>query len=130
MVERRAVSSADVLNDPAIDLSPSSRRFVESEGYRGALAVPLLADTRVLGVLLAGRDRVGSFSPDQAEVARAFSEKLRTGCEKLGVGYVDLNPVVAERVTEKDWVFVDRAHYTDYGYDLVAGVLAETLGLS
>jgi GAF domain-containing protein len=82
MVERRAVSSADVLNDPAIDLSPSSRRFIESEGYRGALAVPLLADTRVLGVLLAGRDRVGSFSPDQAEVARAFSDLATMALER------------------------------------------------
>jgi GAF domain-containing protein len=82
MIERRTVSSADVLNDPAIDLSPSSRRFIESEGYRGALAVPLLADTRVLGVLLAGRDRVGSFSPDQAEVARAFSDLATMALER------------------------------------------------
>jgi PAS domain S-box-containing protein len=82
MVERRAVSSVDVLNDPAIDLSPSSRRFIESEGYRGALAVPLLADTRVLGVLLAGSDRVGSFSPDQAAVARAFSDLATMALER------------------------------------------------
>ncbi|MEV0225215.1 Inducer of phenazine A [Streptomyces sp. NPDC050704] len=64
------------------------------------------------------------------EVARAFSEKLSAGCEKLGIGYVDLNPIVAEAVTERDWIYVDRAHYTDHGYDLVARVLAETLGIS
>ncbi|CAJ63335.1 hypothetical protein FRAAL4693 [Frankia alni ACN14a] len=64
------------------------------------------------------------------EVAQAFSEKLRAGCEKLAVRYVDLNPIVADAVTEKDWIYVDRAHYTDHGYDLVARIMAETLGLS
>lgn len=64
------------------------------------------------------------------EVGRAFSEKLRAGCEKIGVRYFDLNPIVADAVTEADWIFVDRAHYTDHGYDVVAGILAETLELS
>jgi len=63
------------------------------------------------------------------EVARAFSEELRAGCGKRGIRYFDLNPVVADAVTEKDWIFVDRAHYTDRGYDLVAGIMADTLGL-
>ncbi|WP_327373646.1 Inducer of phenazine A [Streptomyces sp. NBC_01216] len=63
-------------------------------------------------------------------VAAAFAEKLRQGCEKLGIGFVDLNPVVAAAVTEKDWIYVDRAHYTDEGYDLVAKVMADSLGLS
>jgi hypothetical protein len=64
------------------------------------------------------------------QVARAFSELLRAGCEKRDVRYFDLNPIVADAITEQDWIFVDRAHYTDYGTDLVAGVMADTLGLS
>ncbi|MEV6567272.1 Inducer of phenazine A [Streptomyces kronopolitis] len=64
------------------------------------------------------------------EVAREFSETLRTGCEKLGIGYHDLNPVVADAVGQNDWIFVDRAHYTDHGYDVVAKIMADTLGLS
>ncbi|MCJ0868790.1 Inducer of phenazine A [Streptomyces sp. AP-93] len=63
-------------------------------------------------------------------VARAFAEKLSVGCEKLGIRFFDLNPVVAAAVTQQDWVYVDRAHYTDHGYDLVARIMAETLGLS
>lgn len=63
------------------------------------------------------------------EVAQAFSEKLRIGCEKLDIRYYDLNPVVAAATTTHDWIFVDRAHYTDHGYDLVARLLAETLEL-
>lgn len=64
------------------------------------------------------------------EVARAFADVLRTGCEKKGVRFFDLNPIVAEAISEKDWIFVDRAHYTDKGYDVVASVLAEELELS
>lgn len=64
------------------------------------------------------------------EVARSFSDALRVGCEKRDVRYFDLNPIVADAVTDKDWLFVDRAHYTDRGYDLVAEIMAETLELS
>jgi GAF domain-containing protein len=74
MTERRTVASHDILNDPAIDVSPASRRFIEAEGYRGALAVPLVAATRVLGVLVAGRGEIGAFSREQVEVARAFGD--------------------------------------------------------
>lgn len=63
------------------------------------------------------------------EVAASFSDKLSAGCAERGIRYFDLNPVVAEAVTEKDWIWVDRAHYTDYGNDLVAEITASTLGL-
>ncbi|MBB1252650.1 SGNH/GDSL hydrolase family protein [Streptomyces alkaliterrae] len=62
-------------------------------------------------------------------VARAFAERLRAGCEKIGVRFLDLNPVLAEAVTERDWIYVDRAHYTDHGYDVVAGLLADHLDI-
>ncbi|GLU49807.1 SGNH/GDSL hydrolase family protein [Nocardiopsis ansamitocini] len=64
------------------------------------------------------------------EVSRAFADAVRVGCEKKDVRFFDLNPVVAEAMGEKDWIFVDRAHYTDKGNDLVARILAEELGLS
>jgi lysophospholipase L1-like esterase len=64
------------------------------------------------------------------EVAAQFSARLEAGCAELGVGYHDLNPVLADAITAKDWIFVDRAHYTDHGYDLVAEILADTLKLS
>jgi hypothetical protein len=33
-------------------------------------------------------------------------------------------------VSPTDWLYVDRAHFTDGGTDLVAGLLAEKLELS
>jgi hypothetical protein len=64
------------------------------------------------------------------EVAREFAAALEAGCAKRGIGFHDLNPALAAAVTEEDWIFVDRAHYTDKGYDVVGRILAQTLGLS
>ncbi|MCX5398292.1 Inducer of phenazine A [Streptomyces sp. NBC_00102] len=64
------------------------------------------------------------------EVSREFADRLRAGCEKRDIGFVDLNPVLAAAVTEDEWLYVDRAHYTDHGNDVVARLLADTLDLA
>lgn len=64
------------------------------------------------------------------EVARDLARALRVGCEKRGVRFLDLNPVVAEATTQHDWLFVDRVHYNDAGHEIVARALAESLELS
>jgi hypothetical protein len=51
------------------------------------------------------------------------------GCEREGVRFVDLNPIVHELSSPGDWLFVDRAHFTDVGSDLVARILAKELEL-
>jgi GAF domain-containing protein/ActR/RegA family two-component response regulator len=51
--EREPVWSQDVLNDPAVSMSPSIRAHVEREGYRAVLSVPLLSKGEVHGVLAA-----------------------------------------------------------------------------
>ncbi|MFG2885965.1 Inducer of phenazine A [Streptomyces sp. NPDC048297] len=63
------------------------------------------------------------------ENGRAYAEALRVACEKQNVSFLDLNPVLAEAATAQDWLYVDRAHCTDHGYDLVARLLAERLDL-
>ena len=73
ITERRTLWSADVLNDPAISLSPTSRSFIEAEGYHAALAVPLLVDAGVLGAQLICRGEVGEFSADEITTGEAFA---------------------------------------------------------
>jgi hypothetical protein len=63
------------------------------------------------------------------EFGRDYAAALRVGCEKQGVRFLDLNPVVAEVTTQQDWMFVDRVHYTDTGHDIVAGTMARALEL-
>jgi hypothetical protein len=88
-------------------------------------------------VLFEENDRLSELGPwedvyaDLAtiEFGRAYAAALRAGCEKQGVRFFDLNPVVAQVATEQDWMFVDRVHYSDVGHDIVARVTAEVLGL-
>jgi signal transduction histidine kinase len=49
--ERRAVETVDILQDPAIPLSPAARARIERVGSRGIVAVPMLSPDGVLGVL-------------------------------------------------------------------------------
>jgi signal transduction histidine kinase/GTP-sensing pleiotropic transcriptional regulator CodY len=65
IAERRAVWSADLLNDPAVELSSSTRQFIESTGQRAALAVPIVAGEQVLGALITSRGEPGSFSAEE-----------------------------------------------------------------
>jgi PAS domain S-box-containing protein len=51
VAERVAVSSDDVLNDPRVQLGALERARLAQAPYRAALAVPLLARGRVIGVL-------------------------------------------------------------------------------
>ncbi|MFJ8312110.1 MULTISPECIES: SGNH/GDSL hydrolase family protein [unclassified Streptomyces] len=64
------------------------------------------------------------------EVGRRYAQALREGCASAGVGFLDLNPALGEAVAADDWLFVDRVHCVDAGYDTVARVLAEHLDLS
>jgi hypothetical protein len=63
------------------------------------------------------------------EFGRDFAAALQAGCEREGVRFVNLNPIVHEMSSPGDWIFVDRAHFTDVGSDLVAKSLAKELEL-
>ncbi len=71
--ERRPVWSADLLNDPAFDLTPSTRATVAAEGYRAVLSVPLLAGDRALGALVVYRDTPGPFSDEAVDLLQVLA---------------------------------------------------------
>jgi hypothetical protein len=86
-------------------------------------------------LLFAELDEVFSFSQAYGdilppEVGRDYAAALRAGCEKLGIPFVELSPLLADAVAPDDWIFVDRAHLTDLGYDVVASLIARHLDLS
>src|SRR5206468_1380674 len=81
IAERRPVWSADLLNDPAFNLTPSTRAAVEAEDYRAVLSVPLLVGDRVLGALVTYRDDVGPFSDRQVELMQAFAHQAALALE-------------------------------------------------
>ena len=72
----------------------------------------------------------GGFSPILNELTNCkekYSQDLRTICLKVGMNYLDLNE--APELQRPDWLFVDRAHLNDAGYDTVAKILVRELGL-
>ncbi|MEV1320280.1 Inducer of phenazine A [Micromonospora arborensis] len=66
----------------------------------------------------------------QPEVGRRYATALRDGCSRQQVNFLDMNTVLAAAAGPDDWIFVDRCHCTDAGYDLVARLLTEHLALS
>jgi len=85
--ERRPVWSADLLNDPSVDLTDATRRAVEAEGYRAVLSVPLHAKGELVGVLSIADSTERDFT--DAEVA------LLTLCDRCGRAEDDLEGLEA-----------------------------------
>jgi PAS domain S-box-containing protein len=79
--ERRPVWSADVLNDPAVALSPPSRDFIETHGRRAVLAVPIVGGERALGALVAVRSEAGPFTPEQVRRLEAAAAHAAVAIE-------------------------------------------------
>ncbi|MFQ5898622.1 MAG: GAF domain-containing protein [Candidatus Methylomirabilia bacterium] len=81
--ERRAVVTPDVLADPRIALPPEVRSRIEQAPYRSALAVPLLAEGRVIGALGIG-DRAGRvFTDEEIRLVEAFADEAAVALEKV-----------------------------------------------
>ncbi|MBI2203350.1 MAG: GAF domain-containing protein [Candidatus Rokubacteria bacterium] len=81
ILERRPCWSADLLNDPSIELTASTRGAVEAEGYRAVLSAPLVVGDRVLGALVVYRDEPSPFSPDEVEVLEVFAAQAAVALE-------------------------------------------------
>ena len=63
----------------------------------------------------------------QPDVGREYASQLRKGCDDMGVAFVDITPKIAAAIEPTDWIFVDRIHFDDFGYDLVAKLLLDEL---
>ena len=72
---RRAVRSADVLTDPQITLTPTVRDWIEREGRRAALGVPLVVNDTVVGALSIGDAPGRVFDDEEVQVAQAFADQ-------------------------------------------------------
>src|SRR5207237_5263431 len=75
------VSAAAALDDPALDLTPTTRRNIQAEGYHAVLSVPLLSSGRVLGALVLYRDEPGPFTPEVVELAQVFAAQAAVAIE-------------------------------------------------
>jgi len=60
----------------------------------------------------------------------AYAAALGAACAQKGVPFVDMNSRLSAAAGPSDWLFVDRGHCVDEGYDIIAALLAEGLELS
>jgi PAS domain S-box-containing protein len=81
VLERRVVMTDDVLADGELRMSDRLRERVEASGHRAVVAIPLVAQDRIVGALVmaSGRDRVPP--ADELAVLQAFADQAALGLE-------------------------------------------------
>jgi GAF domain-containing protein/CheY-like chemotaxis protein len=80
LTDRAPVWTADVLNDPRIELRPESRRWIEEIGGRSILAVPLIRE-HLLGALVVYRPAGQAFASREVEYLTAFANQIAVAIE-------------------------------------------------
>lgn len=67
----------------------------------------------------------------QGRVGSRYSAEIAAVCREFDIPFVDMNTRIAAADDEPNrWMFVDRAHFVDDGYDLVTRELASALSLA
>ncbi|HEV7811262.1 MAG TPA: GAF domain-containing protein, partial [Candidatus Limnocylindrales bacterium] len=73
---RTAVITGDYLVDPRILHVPDSDAFIERVGIRSVVAVPLMSEEHLLGVLKVATTRVDAFDKEDAALMAAFADQV------------------------------------------------------
>ena len=57
-----------------------------------------------------------------------YAESLKQLCKNLNINFWDMNMLIRDNYDIEDkWIFVDRAHFTDDGYNLAAKTIASRI---
>jgi hypothetical protein len=115
VAERTTVATEDVLADARVTLDETSRRRIEAAPYRAALAVPLMARGRVIGVLALGFPAGTKLDDGSRRLVEAFADQAalaldnaRLHAETRGARRrLELEHAVARIVADADTI--DRA---------------------
>jgi len=73
------VHFADIFAESAYEIM----EFARAAGYRAALGVPILRDSRVVGVVFVGRGTPGRFSDSQVAIVRTFADQAGIAIENV-----------------------------------------------
>ena len=79
--ERRPQISADVLGDPRVHYTPEQRIAIGRATDRALLAVPLIVQDRLFGVLAVGDTRGRVFDDEHVRLAQAFADQAAIALE-------------------------------------------------
>jgi PAS domain S-box-containing protein len=117
-VRSRAVAHlADVLTDPLYAQKGAAR----ASGYRASLAVPMIREDQVIGVIFVARTRPGLFSDNQVELLKTFADQAVIAVEnvrlftELGERNRDLTDALEQQTATSEVLRVMSASPTDVG---------------
>jgi len=79
--QRQPVTTADVLADPQIALTPELRQWVEQGQIRALLAAPLIVQGRVIGVLATGTQVGRAYDAEDIRLAQIFADQAAIAME-------------------------------------------------
>ena len=99
VADGRPVVTADVLNDPAILLTPEMRQLAESSNIGAFLAVPLRLRDQVIGVLSVADTRGRRFTDDETALLQIFADQAA-----LALDHTRLHAQTRQRLRHVEYI--------------------------
>jgi signal transduction histidine kinase/CheY-like chemotaxis protein len=75
VAERRALWTADILEEPSVVLTDAFRRGLAGAGHHAVLAVPLLVKREVIGAISTAHREIRTFSQAEIDLLQAFADQ-------------------------------------------------------
>src|SRR5215510_8342254 len=75
VIERRALWTSDILNEPSVVLTAAFRRGLAGAGHRAVLAVPLQVKGEIIGAISTAHSEIRTFSRAEIDLLQAFADQ-------------------------------------------------------
>src|SRR5262245_7339508 len=75
VIERRALWTSDILNEPSVVLTAAFRRGLAGAGHRAVLAVPLQVKGEIIGAIVTAHSEIRTFSRAEIDLLQAFADQ-------------------------------------------------------